>query len=87
MTKELMDAEYKQKSKVKRSLSSSWVVTTWQGPQKEDLTYESYHAPPNCQTHGKKLFPKPFLETFHANLHKLKEIFPLLENKSDSFTA
>lgn len=31
--------------------------------------------------------PKPFLETVHANLHKLKEIFPLLEDKSDSFTA
>jgi len=43
--------------------------------------------PPNCHSHGKNLFPKPFLEALHADFHKLKEIFPLLENKSDSFTA
>lgn len=51
------------------------------------LNHTMHTPPPNCHSHGKKIFPKPFLEALHANLHKLKEIFPLLENKSDSFTA
>lgn len=52
------------------------------------LLSHTLHTPtPNCHSHGKKLFPKSFLEALHANLNKLKEIFPLLESKSDSFTA